>query len=106
MASAEDYFVISGMREDGKKLRPTDWIERISSSLASFDEDRRLRYSVSVKPCIVNGEKCLIVARCLETANPEAYRFVMDFAASNQLKVQTDRREDERALGCALPVNK
>jgi len=103
MELPEDYFVIHGVKEDGKKLRPTDWIERISSTLASFDEDRRLRYSTSVKPCVINGEKCLIVARCLAEANPDAYHFVMEFAASNNLKIQVDRREDDRALACVLP---
>lgn len=103
MNSAGEYCVIYGIREDGKKLRPTDWIERLSSVLASFEEDRRLRYSLSVKPCILNGEKCLVVARCLETADPQAYRFIMQFAESNHLKVQLDRRQDERALACDIP---
>ncbi|MBI3562253.1 MAG: DUF3579 domain-containing protein [Gammaproteobacteria bacterium] len=103
MTVSGDYLVISGVREDGKTLRPTDWIERISSTLASFDEDRRLRYSLSVKPCIIEGEKCLIVARCLAQVNPAAYHFVMDFASSNRLKVYIDRRLDERAMGCELP---
>lgn len=103
MAGSAEYCVIYGVREDGKKLRPTDWIERISSVLASFEEDRRLRYSLSVKPCIIDGEKCLIVARCLEESNPLAYNFIMDFAHSNQLKVRMDRRQDERALACEIP---
>lgn len=105
MELPEEYFLIRGVKEDGKTLRPTDWIERISSTLASFDEDRRLRYSTSVKPCIVDGEKCLIVARCLADANPNAYQFVMEFAASNNLKIQVDRREDGRALACSVSPN-
>ncbi len=103
MAESKDYLVISGTQEDGKKLRPTDWIERISSTLATFDENRRLRYSESVQPCLVNGEKCLVVARCLEEMNPAAYEFVMNFARSNSLKILADRRNDQRALPCAIP---
>lgn len=102
MAQSKDYLVISGIQEDGKKLRPTDWIERISSALATFDENRRLHYSESVQPCLVDGEKCLVVARCLEEMNPPAYQFVMDFARSNKLKIMADRRTDERALPCAI----
>lgn len=98
MALPEDYLIISGVQEDGKKLRPTDWIERIASALATFDENNRLHYSECVHPCVIDGEKCLVVARGLEAVNPAGYRFVMDFALSNKLKILTDRREGERAL--------
>ncbi|MBT9612260.1 MAG: DUF3579 domain-containing protein [Burkholderiales bacterium] len=98
-----DHFIISGVQEDGKKLRPTDWVERISSTLASFDANHRLHYSVSVQPCLIDGEKCLVVARCLEQSNPSAYEYVMEFARSNQLRILADRRTDERALPCAIP---
>lgn len=96
--SEDDIVVIHGVKEDGGKLRPSDWIERISSTLASFGKDHRLRYNQSVHPCIIGGEKCLVVARGLSTSNPGAYQFIMDFARSNNLKIQADRRHDERAL--------
>lgn len=104
MTLPTDYFIISGMPEDGGKLRSTDWVERISSTLASFDENHRLRYSVSVQPCLIDGEKCLVVARCLEESNPSAYEFVMEFARSNKLHILPDRRTDERVLPCAIPT--
>lgn len=103
MDAPRDYLIVSGTQEDGKKLRPTDWVERISSSLATLDEHHRLHYSASVQPCVVDGEKCLAVARCLEQANPAAYAFVMEFARSNQLRVFADRRTDARALACMVP---
>lgn len=95
-----DRYVITSLQEDGKKLRPGDWVERIAGALASFDESRRLRYSVSVQPCVINGEKCLVVARGLEQADPPAYKFVMEFARSNKLSIQLDRRVGDRALPC------
>lgn len=94
----EDILVIQGVREDGGKLRPSDWIERISSTLASFGSDHRLQYCKGVQPCIVEGEKCLVVARGLEETNPEAYQFILQFAESNQLKTFKDRRSGKRAL--------
>lgn len=103
MSQQQEKVVIHGVREDGSKLRPSDWIERISSTLASFGQDQRLQYSTSVKPCIIDGQKCLVVARCLESSNPDAYNFVMAFAQSNQLRIQLDRREGERALACPTP---
>ena len=96
--SAENILVIEGTREDGGKLRPSDWIERISSTLASCGADHRLQDSKSVQPCLYKGEKCLVVARGLETSNPDAYQYIMDFARSNCLKTFEDRREGNRAL--------
>ncbi len=94
----EDILVIHSSREDGGRLRPSDWIERISSTLASFEGDRRLHYARSVQPCMIGGEKCLVVARGLSESNPGAYEFIMNFAHSNKLKIHEDRRYDERAL--------
>ncbi len=94
----EDFLVIHSTREDGGRLRPSDWIERISSTLAHFDSDHRLQYARAVQPCIIDGEKCLVVARGLEQSNPVAYEFILNFAQSNRLKIQPDRRYDDRAL--------
>ena len=94
----DEKWVIRGVTDDGKKLRPSDWIERISSTLASFGSDQRLHYSKAVAPCMIDGEKCLVVARNLNEVNPEAYEFVMGFAKSNHLSIREDRREGERAL--------
>ena len=100
--SKEENWIIRGVTEDGKKLRPSDWIERLSSTLASFGSDQRLQYSNAVAPCTINGEKCLVVARNLQEANPVAYEFVMGFAKSNQLSIVEDRRVGDRALSVSL----
>ena len=94
----EEVHVIQGIKEDGGKLRPSDWIERLSSTLASFGNDQRLKYNEYVQPCMVNGEKCLVVARGLSNKNPEMYDFVMNFAKGNKLQIMTDRRVGDRAL--------
>lgn len=96
--SSDENWVIRGVTEEGKKLRPSDWIERISSTLASFGTDQRLHYSNAVAPCMIDGEKCLVVARNLNEVNPEAYEYVMSFAKSNQLSIREDRRVGDRAL--------
>lgn len=96
----EDRLLIHSTRDDGTRLRPGDWIERLSSTLATFSADRRLRYHDSVKPCVIDGQKCLVVARCLAEVDPKAYQFIMAFAESNRLRVQIDRRQGERALVC------
>ena len=92
MSDDEERIVIESVRADGRKFRPSDWIERIATTLATFGADRRLRYARDVQPCMFNGEKCLMVACVLEQQNPDAYRFILKFAEDNNLRVQPDRQ--------------
>ena len=79
--------VIESVKEDGKKFRPSDWIERISANMGTFGPDHRLHYAETVKPGVVNGEKCLIVDQAkLEDSDPEAFNYIMQFAKSNHLR--------------------
>ncbi len=89
----EESWVIESVNNDGQRFRPSDWIERISASLGSFKADHRLHYSDDVQPCIVDGRKCLLVAKGLAKKNPDAYTYIMRFAEENNLKVQEDRRD-------------
>lgn len=91
--------IIQGVTEDGKKLRPSDWIERICCSMTAFEEQRGLALARNIQVCVIEGEKCLVFARNLETRNPSAYEFVMNFASINKLKIMEDRRHGDRALG-------
>jgi len=78
--------VIESVRNDGKRFRPSDWIERLSANMGTFGPDHRLHYSNECKPGMVNGEKCLIVDNSLEVSNPAAYQYIMNFANSNSLR--------------------
>lgn len=94
----DDLVVIEGVSRSGIRLRPSDWAERLCANLACFGQDHRLRYDLAVQPCILNGEKCLMVARGLAETNPAAFEFLMAFARSNDLKIRPDRRHGDRAL--------
>jgi len=82
--------VVESVVEDGRRFRPSDWIERISTTLASFGPDHRLHYADSVCPRIVNGEKCLVVDQSLQETNPAAYEYILEFVRSNRLKVHEE----------------
>lgn len=96
--TSEGNLVITGVQKNGEQFRPSDWVERLSSTLASFQVDHRLRYSQAVQPCVIDGEHCVVIARWLQSTDPTAYDFVMAFAHSNHLCIQEDRRTGERAL--------
>lgn len=86
--AGNNQIIIEGICKDGRKFRPSDWVERISSALASFGPDHKLRYSEHVQPCIINGARCLIVSRGLPINDPEAFDFILQFARKNQLRIQ------------------
>ena len=87
--------IIEGVREDGSRFRPSDWIERISATLATFGPDHRLRYARGVQPKVINGQKCLVVEAMLRQENPAAYEYVLAFAKANQLRMKEVREPDE-----------
>jgi hypothetical protein len=91
---SDETFVIRSVRNDGSKFRPGDWIERISATLASFSTSSAVTMAgpKGAKPCVIDGEKCLVVESQLAKSNPAAYEFIMNFAYSNDLRIQQDRR--------------
>lgn len=79
--------IIEGNTRAGKPFRPSDWVDRMCSTYATFGEDRKLKYSPYLKPRVVNGIRCLAVDLKLKTVNPEGYAQLMHFADENQLNV-------------------
>ncbi|NOY61779.1 MAG: DUF3579 domain-containing protein [Gammaproteobacteria bacterium] len=85
--------VIESIREDGGKFRPSDWAERISTTLAEFGADHRLHYAEGVRPIMRDGIKCLIVDRALESENPVAFNYILDFVKENGLRMSEEVSE-------------
>jgi hypothetical protein len=80
--------IIEGLTKSGKPFRPSDWVDRMCSTYASFGPDRKLRYSPYLKPRVVNGVRCLAVDLKLKDVNPEGYEQLMHFADENQLSIR------------------
>ena len=79
--------IIEGITRDGKPFRPSDWVDRMCSTFATFGENRKLRYSPYLRPEMVNGVRCLAVDIQLKTINPEGFEQLMHFVDENQLSV-------------------
>jgi hypothetical protein len=93
MAQSEknESFVILGQTAGGKRFRPSDWAERLCGVMAPYGPPGRksgpLSYSPYVKPSNVDGVKCVTVDARLYDIEPMAYRFLLNFAAENNLTV-------------------
>ncbi|MDO5687159.1 MAG: GNAT family N-acetyltransferase [Neisseria sp.] len=79
--------IIQGITNKGKIFRPSDWSERLSGILSSFDQDHRLAYHSYVRPLLINQVRCVVVDKNLEQLNPAMFRFLTDFAGDNDLRV-------------------
>jgi hypothetical protein len=87
MSIEESGYLVLGIAGNGHKFRPSDWVERIAAIYADFDAGRRLQYSPMVRPASHEGQKCLFVSSELASKDAAAFRYVMEFASSNHLKV-------------------
>jgi hypothetical protein len=79
--------IIQSLTRTGKPFRPSDWVDRMCSSYATFGADRKLRYSPYLKPEMMNGVRCLSVDLKLKVANPEGFEELMQFATENDLNI-------------------
>lgn len=88
MSTEPREIIIEGLTRAGKPFRPSDWVDRMCSSYATFGADRKLRYSPYLKPQLLNGVRCLRVDLKLKEINPEGYAQLMLFVEENQLNVK------------------
>ncbi len=99
MSSEPSEIIIEGLTRAGKPFRPSDWVDRMCSTYATFGPDRKLRYSPYLKPRLLNGVRCLAVDLRLKDINPEGYAQLMHFAEENQLNLKDGAGNDIPAQG-------
>lgn len=79
--------VIEGITEEGEQFRPSDWAERMSGNLATF-ENHRIYYSPLLQPSVTEeGYKCVVLDPSLKQSNPTLYNSILEFARTNNLKI-------------------
>lgn len=85
--------IIHGATTAGKTFRPSDWAERLSGVMSILGEDNRLNYSPFVKPMTIDGVRCVVIGKQLETLDARAFRFLLGFARDNDLRVSEHIQE-------------
>jgi len=78
-------FIIRGITTKGGRFRPSDWADRLAGAFAVVDPDNRMNYSPYVQPATLEGVRAVIVDKRLQAVDPNAYRFLQNFALSNEL---------------------
>lgn len=85
--------MIEGRTESGETFRPSDWAERMSGSLCTFN-NRRITYSPLLQPTVRDGCSCVLLDPELKDANPSLYESILEFAEKNHLRL-SDTEEKE-----------
>ncbi len=86
MTDKKSKIIIEGITESGETFRPSDWAERMSGNLSTF-ERRRIKYSPLLQPSTKDGHRCVLLDPKLKESNPELYQSILDFANTNHLKI-------------------
>jgi hypothetical protein len=95
--------LIQGITKAGVKFRPSDWAERLCSTLSFCGTKNPLgvmtpRYSPYVVPVTVNNVKCVVLDLELEKIEPLAWEFALNFAHDNNLVVEENYVTPQRSL--------
>lgn len=84
---------IQGLTHEGKIFRPSDWAERLAGVVAQFTsssqtgQDARFTHCPWCTPTLIHGVKCVVVQCVLQTKAPQAWNYILRFAADNALVV-------------------
>ncbi|EEA04141.1 conserved hypothetical protein [Burkholderia sp. H160] len=100
-------YLIEGLTHRQRVFRPGDWAERLKGVITLFVGERRPGlHIVSTRlamPIVSAGHKCLFVSDELRLICPNAFEFVMNFAADNELPVSAQTAPLLAALPTTAP---
>ena len=81
-----DEIIIEGQTIDGKKFRPSDWVDRLCCILADF-HGKKFSYSPYLRPMLFKNMQCIAVKRQLADYSPAMFEHIMQFARDNKLVI-------------------
>jgi hypothetical protein len=86
-------YLIRGITRTGNAFRPSDWAERLCSTLAFCGTKnppgvKTPKYSRYVVPALVDNVRCVVLDPELKNVEPHAWEFALNFARDNNLVVE------------------
>jgi hypothetical protein len=87
--------IIEGVTDTGETFRPTNWAERMSGKLSTF-QNHRIRYSPMLQPVMKDGNNCVLLDEKLKESNPALYESILNFATENKLRICKPETEPEK----------
>ena len=88
MKEYEDKVIIRGLTRDGERFRPSDWAQRMVNSVSTIGPNNRIIYHPSVQIAVIDGVSSVLVDKTMCQSDPRLMRFMIRFAASNELQIE------------------
>lgn len=86
------HYLIVGVTHRQRTFRPSDWPERLAGVVALFIDERGAQTRPGrrhfASPVVLDGIKSLLIDAALRDACPDAFAFVSNFAADNELPMR------------------
>ena len=79
--------IIKGITTDGRKFRPSDWAQRLTTAVATPGPGRRIRFHPKVKMATIEGVNAVVIDASLAEEEPLLYEFLLGFARNNELQI-------------------
>jgi len=99
MSDEPEKVVIHGVTRAGRKFRPSDWAQRLTTAVAAYGSQRRIRFHPKVRMASIDGINCVVFDADLADTEPMLYDFLMGFARGNDLQLTEEHKEElEREL--------
>ena len=86
-SDGDSYFFITGKTTDGEKFRPSDWCDRLHSTLKALDSDEYEECVEYVRLINSKQGKGVLIDGALKETNPMLFNFFMSFVKNNSLFV-------------------
>ena len=80
--------IIKGITRDGRKFRPSDWAQRLTTSVATQTRGRRIRFHPKVRMASIEGVNAVVVDVSLKEDDPMLFDFLVNFAKGNELQIE------------------
>lgn len=79
--------MIKGVTREGRRFRPSDWAQRLTTAVASYGPARRIRFHPKVHMETVGGVNSVVIDADLQDEDPMLFEFLINFARNNDLEV-------------------
>lgn len=85
---APSKLIIKGKTRAGRKFRPSDWAQRLTTAAGRVDRNGRIRFHPHVHMATLDGVNCVVVDTRLADEDPMLFHFLVSFAEDNDLETE------------------
>lgn len=94
---APQYILIKGVSHDGRKFRPSDWVDRLMGSISVYAKQETEQHDEIIE-CLCmterDGFRGIVLDERIAELAPQIHNFVIGFANNNGLVIEKLKDEE------------